>query len=95
MSHSTHTEEKPNIPSSAALWSVVIFIGLVLATINFVKSFSAADAHGAHATHDTHGAAPAQGHDAAPHTDAHEHGTTTPNTTEHAAPQEGHSEAAH
>ena len=37
MSHSVPTE-KTNIPSSSALWAVLIFIGLILAAVNFVKA---------------------------------------------------------
>ena len=47
MSHSVPTE-KTNVPSSSALWAVLIFIGLILAAINFVKAESGSEAHGEH-----------------------------------------------
>jgi hypothetical protein len=48
MSHSVPTE-KTNVPSSSALWAVLIFIGLILAAVNFIKAENSGEGHGEHA----------------------------------------------
>lgn len=80
MSHSVPTE-KTNIPSSSALWAVIIFVGLIIAAINFVQAESKGEGHGGHgaATEHAEGAA---GHEA-PAGEAHT--TAAPTTEEHAA----------
>jgi hypothetical protein len=65
MSHAAPTE-KPNISSSAALWSVLIFVGLIIAAINFVQAESKSEGHGGH------GAANEQHGGAAHHGESHE-----------------------
>lgn len=62
MSHAVQTE-KTNVPSSAALWAVLIFIGLLVAAINFVQAESKSEGHG------NHGAATEQ-HNGAGHEEA-------------------------
>lgn len=86
MSHSVPTE-KTNIPSSSALWAALIFVGLLIAAINFVKAESADEGHGEH-----HGAATEQVEGAAAHHEeaaaSEEHATeaTTPAASEASAP---------
>lgn len=100
MSHGVQTE-KPNVSSSAALWAVLIFVGLIIAAINFVQAESKSEGHGGHgaatehhesaAGHEaateghTEEATPAATHDSAEHGDQHE----TP------AEQPAHEEAHH
>lgn len=48
MSHSVPTE-KTNVPSSSALWAVLIFMGLIIAAINFVQAENKDEGHGEHA----------------------------------------------
>ncbi len=50
MSHAVQTE-KPNLPSSAAFWAVLIFVGLIIGYINFVKSMSHDEGHGTTTEH--------------------------------------------
>lgn len=104
MSHAAQPE-KPNVSSSAALWAAVIFVGLLIAAINFVQAESKSEGHGGHGAATEHheagayDAAPAQG------TPAEEgHGTAAPaahedaaHETQHAAPAAGaaHEEAHH
>lgn len=80
MSHSVPTE-KTNIPSSSALWAVLIFIGLIIAAVNFVQAENKDEGHGEHAAveHAEHTGAPA--HEAA----TEGHAAETPAATEHAA----------
>lgn len=47
MSHGVQTE-KTNVPSSSALWAVLIFVGLIIAAINFVQAESKDEGHGGH-----------------------------------------------
>ena len=77
MSHAVQPD-KPNIPSSAAFWAVLIFVGLLVGAINFVKAMSSDEGHGG-----GHGAA-TEHHDAA----AGGHGDS------HAAPAQGHGHEA-
>lgn len=68
MSHAVQTE-KPNVSSSAALWAVLIFVGLIVAAINFVQAESNAGGHGGHGGHEATeqhgGGAHGEGHEAA------------------------------
>jgi hypothetical protein len=78
MSHAVQSD-KPNIPSSAAFWSVLIFVGLIIAAVNFTRVMGSHDeGHGG-----GHGAA-TEHHDAAAGHGDHgtEHGAAQP---EHAA----------
>ena len=77
MSHSVQSD-KPNISSSAALWAVLIFVGLLVGAINFVKAMSHDEDHGG-----GHGAATEQ-HDA-----TSGHGTSHGAATEHHANDAG------
>ena len=96
MSHGVQTE-KPNISSSAALWSVLIFVGLIIAAINFVRSENSSEGHGGGhgAATEQHGGGAhhgtAEGHEAASAEHGTEHSTTPAATPPHdsAAPQ-GH-----
>jgi hypothetical protein len=85
MSHGVQTE-KPNTSSSAALWAVLIFVGLIIAAINFVQSESKSEGHG------EHGAATEQ-HDGAGHEAAGGHEATTEGHAEEAAPAATHDSA--
>jgi hypothetical protein len=93
MSHGVQTE-KPNTSSSAALWAVLIFVGLIIAAINFVQAESKSEGHGEHGAATEHHDAPAGhdasgGHEAATGHEAENHG-------EQAAPAATHdSGAAH
>lgn len=77
MSHSVPTE-KTNIPSSSALWAVLIFIGLIVAAVNFVQAENKDEGHGEHGAaveHAEHPGAPAheavtEGHATEAHTPA-------------------------
>lgn len=93
MSHGAQTE-KPNISSSAALWSVLIFVGLIIAAINFVQSESNSEGHGGHgAATEHHGGAAheaAGGHEAASSEHGTEHGTAPAATPHDSAAPEGH-----
>ncbi len=85
MSHAVQTE-KPNVSSSAALWSVLIFVGLIVAAINFVQAESKSEGHGGHgAAHHAEGHEAAGGHEAA----QPEHGA------EHAASPAAHDSVKH
>ncbi|WP_118950860.1 hypothetical protein [Taibaiella helva] len=93
MSHPVQAE-KPNISSASALWATLIFVGLLIAAINFVQAESKSEGHGGHgaATEQHDGAAThGEGHDEAGHEaqqPGHEAG-------EHAAPAAaGHDSAA-
>lgn len=92
MSHGVQTE-KPNTSSSAALWAVLIFVGLIIAAINFVQSESKSEGHGEHGAATEHHDA-AAGHDA---TGGHEaaggHETATEGHAEEAAPAATHGSA--
>jgi len=98
MSHSVPTE-KTNIPSSSALWAVIIFVGLIIAAINFVQAESKGEGHGEHgaATEHVEGAAnheaPAgEAHAAAAPTTEEQAGTTD---TAHHEAQPATEEAHH
>ena len=99
MSHSVPTE-KTNIPSSSALWAALIFVGLLIAAINFVQAESKGEGHGEHgaATEHAEGAAhheaPAPGEE---HATAGEHAATAPAATGDTAHHEAQpaSEEAH
>lgn len=80
MSHSVPTE-KTNIPSSSALWAALIFVGLLIAGINFVQAESKGEEG-----HGEHGAATEQVEGAANHEApaGEEHATAAPATEEHA-----------
>jgi hypothetical protein len=88
MSHSVPTE-KTNIPSSSALWAVIIFVGLIIAAINFVQAENKGEEHGEHgaATEHVEGVA---NHEAPV---SEEHVTTAPATEDHAATDTAHHEA--
>lgn len=90
MSHSVPTE-KTNVPSSSALWAILIFVGLIIAAINFVQAESKSE-HG----HGEHGAATEHVEGAAHHeaTTGEAHETAAPATDEHAATDTAHHEAA-
>lgn len=92
MSHAVQPE-KPNVSSSAALWSVLIFVGLIVAAINFVQAESKSEGHGGHgaATEQHGGAAHGEGHEAAGGHEAAqpEHGA------EHAAAPAAHDTTKH
>lgn len=89
MSHSVPTE-KTNVPSSSALWATLIFVGLIIAAINFVQAESKSE-HG----HGEHGTATEHVEGVANHeTPAGEaHATAAPVTEEHAAADTTHHEA--
>ncbi|PSK94958.1 hypothetical protein [Taibaiella chishuiensis] len=99
MSHAVQPE-KTNIPSSAAFWTVLIFVGLVIGGVNFVKAMGGDDAHGGGHGAPTEHAAPAAGHGA--HSEAHEapaahneaHGTEAEGKGHEATATE-HTEAGH
>ena len=85
MSHSVPTE-KTNIPSSSALWAVLIFVGLIIAAINFVQAENKPEeGHGEHgaATEHVSGAA----HHEAATTEGH--ATVTPGAEEHTTTEGG------
>lgn len=86
MSHSVPTE-KTNIPSSSALWAVLIFIGLILAAINFVKAENSGEGHGEATTEHVEGGAPAKEAEHATEATAPVTETTKP-ATEAMAPTE-------
>lgn len=71
MSHSVQNE-KPNLSSSSALWAALIFVGLILSAVNFVKAQGESDDHGHGAATEHHAEGAAHGHE-----DAH-HGTAAP-----------------
>jgi hypothetical protein len=60
MSHS-ESVEKPNNSSSAAFWSVLIFAGLIIATINFIQVMSGHDEGHHDTTHHKELHAPSHG----------------------------------
>jgi hypothetical protein len=91
MSHSVPTE-KTNIPSSSALWAVIIFVGLIIAAINFVQAESKSEhGHGEHGAATEH-AGSAEGHGHGTKEEHHaptaeEHATTgAADTAHHEAP---------
>lgn len=85
-------KEKPNVSSSAAAWATLIFVGLIIAAINFVQAESNSEGHGGgHGAKTEHHEAGA-GHEAAGH-EAHE--ATTTEHAETAAPAAGHDSAEH
>lgn len=87
MSHGVQTE-KPNVSSSAALWAVLIFVGLIIAAINFVQAESKGEGHGGHEAATEHHEAGA-GHEAeASHEAAAPHETTAPAAAHDSAPGE-------
>ncbi len=103
MSHAVQPE-KTNIPSSAAFWTVLIFVGLVIGGVNFVKAMGGDEAHGGGHGAPTEHAAPAAGHGA--HGEGHEaheapaahneaHGTEAAGKEGHEAPAAEHNEAGH
>lgn len=88
MSHGVQTE-KPNVSSSAALWAVLIFVGLIIAAINFVQAESKGEGHGAHGAATEHHDA-AAGHEA---TGGHE--AAAEGHAEEVAPAATHDSAEH
>lgn len=96
MSHGVQTE-KPNISSSAAMWAVLIFVGLIIAAINFVQAESKGEEHGHGAATEHHEAG--AGHEAAGGHESHEataesnHATGTPAATHDSAEHGAHPEA--
>lgn len=76
MSHSAPTE-KTNIPSSSALWAVLIFIGLILAAVNFVKAESTGEGHGEAATEHTEATPAHEGEHGTPAIEAEKPAQTT------------------
>lgn len=97
MSHPVQAE-KPNISSSSALWATLIFVGLIIAAINFVQAESNSEGHGGHgaATEQHDGAAThGEGHGAAGHEAAQpEHGTESQAAGSHDSAAQGTHEAA-
>lgn len=94
MSHGVQTE-KPNTSSSAALWATLIFVGLIIAAINFVQAESKSEGHGGHGAATEHHDA-AAGHEAnGGHEAATGHETATEGHAEEAAPAATHDSAEH
>jgi hypothetical protein len=85
MSHGVQTE-KTNVPSSSALWAVLIFVGLIIAAINFVQAENTGEGHGGHGEAIEHHEAGAD-HEAIEGQAGHE-------ATTEAAPAEGTAPAA-
>lgn len=96
MSHSVPSD-KPNISSSAAMWTAIIIVGLIIGAINFVKAMSHDDGHGGgHGAATEHHEAGA-GHGAATEHKANDAGghATSPEQESHSAtPATGHDSAA-
>lgn len=91
MSHSVPTE-KTNIPSSSALWAVLIFVGLIIAAVNFVQAENKPEeGHGEHGAATEHVSGTAH-HEA---TTTEEHATATPAAEEHATTEAAATDTAH
>jgi hypothetical protein len=88
MSHGVQTE-KPNTSSSAALWAVLIFVGLIIAAINFVKAESNGEGHG------EHGAATEHHYATGGHEAAGGHEAVTEGHAEEATPAATHDSVEH
>lgn len=91
MSHSVPTE-KTNIPSSSALWAVLIFVGLIIAAINFVQAENKPEeGHGEHGAATEHAGGAAH-HEAAA---TGEHTTVAPAADPHATTEAAGTDTAH
>lgn len=95
MSHPVKTE-KPIISSSTAWWCGAIFIGLIIAAVNFIQAESNSEGHGGHGAateqHDSHGAGHETSHGPAVQHEE-EHGTQpAADMHDSGAAHEGHQE---
>lgn len=81
-SHSTH-EEKPVLVTKSAMFFALMIVGLLIGTMNFVKSMSHTEGHGG-----------AEAHGTESHTAPNpEHGSATHGADAHATPPPHESEA--